>query len=160
MDIRNLFRYSDNCRRSLKETLVAHPEAFDRPFETLSDYSSIRRLLAHSAAAEERWIEMRIRGKEIVRYEDRAADTVEGLFSDWDKIRANTLEFLAGPEAKDLNRTLNLELGGHPLRLTIEQILFHIVNHEVHHRAQISMALQHMKIDPPYFDYCFLRSQE
>lgn len=160
MDIRDLFRYSDNCRRSLKGTLVAHPEAFDRPFETLSDFSSIRRLLAHSAAAEERWIEMRVRGKEIVRYEDRAADTVEGLFSDWDRIRANTWEFLTGPEAEELSRKMDLELGGYALSLTIEQILFHIVNHEVHHRAQISMALQQMKIDPPYFDYCFLGSME
>jgi uncharacterized damage-inducible protein DinB len=160
MDVRSLFAYSDNCRTLLKETLLAHPDVLDRPFHTLSKFASVRMLLAHSMAAEERWIEMRVRGRHVTPYEDRASDSLEGLFADWDRIRANTREFLAGPEAEDLSRKVQVEVGGYPpLTLTIEQILFHIANHEVHHRAQISMALQQMGIDPPNFDYCLLHGQ-
>jgi uncharacterized damage-inducible protein DinB len=130
MDVRDLFDYSDNCRTLLRETLLAHPDVFDRRFETLSKYASVRLLVAHSMAAEERWIEMRIRGRQITPYEDRAAEAVEDVFADWDTIRANTRGFLAGPEAEDLSREVSVEVGGYPrMTLTIEQILFHIANH-------------------------------
>ena len=45
---------------------------------------------------------------------------------------------------------------GYTEMLTVEEILFHIFNHQVFHLGQISLILQQKGIDPPYFDYILL----
>ena len=160
--LRDLYRYSDNCRKLLRETLEANPQAFDTRFPTTGQYDTVRMLLAHSVGAEERWIERRIRGGAVIDYEGRAGSTIVGLFGDWDGIRERTYGLMDGLGPGGLERIIDVELGSGAGtsswrgQLTIEQILFHIVNHEVHHRAQVSMALQQMGIDPPNFDYVLL----
>ena len=162
MHIRALFTYSDNCRAVLREILTQHEDVVKSEFRTESRFSSIHGLLAHVIGAEERWVEYRIGGREVVSYEERAADSVEAMFADWDRIRAKTHAFLDTLDEGALRRTLHVQLGSRTSGqvwdgdLTIEQILFHIVNHETHHRAQISMALQQRMIDPPNFDYILL----
>lgn len=158
MTLRALFAYSDNCRRVLKETLAANPEAFDRLFEQpLVEFKTIREVLAHTIGAEERWIVMRIGGRVVPWYGERAPDSLEELFADWERNRANTYRFMDSLSDPDYNRIHKVKLAnGWEGELSVEQILFHVLNHETHHRAQVSMALQQMGIDPPDFDFVFL----
>ena len=159
MDIGDLLDYSDNCRQLLRQTLAAHPNAFGAPFETLSAYKSVRQIVAHCIGAEERWIEMRIGGRALPAfYEARAAETVEGLWADWDAVRAGTRDFYERLETDSLKFRIAVHLPHRDFRahLSLEQILFHILNHESHRRGQIIMALQRMGIDPPDFGYVFL----
>lgn len=159
MDIRELYRYSDNCRRLLYETVKANPQVFDTPFQTLSSHMSVRRLIAHMIGAEQRWIEKYIGGRDIERYENNPPETIDALFADWERQRAKTEALIAALDPAGLSRRIpvNLPHWGFEQELTIEQLLFHIINHETHHRAQVSMALQQMQIDPPNFDFIFLQ---
>jgi uncharacterized damage-inducible protein DinB len=153
-----LFGYSDNCRRLLRETLLAHSDAFDVPFDTTSQWNTIRLLLAHSVAAEERLVTVRLQEKPLpVRYEDRAATTIEGLFADADAIRAATNAYRRTLTEADYTRPLPGNLPGIVGVLTIGDILFHIINHENYHRGQIVMTLQRNGIDPPNFDFVLLK---
>src|SRR2546429_2403950 len=111
IDIRELFRYSDNCRRLLRETLETDPEAFEARFQTLGRYNTIRLLLAHSAGAEERWVERRIGGGAVIDYESRAAMTPDGLFRDWDGIRERTYALMESLGPGGLERIIEVELG-------------------------------------------------
>ena len=159
MDIGDLLDYSENCRRLLRQTLAAHPDAFDAPFETLSAYKSVRQIVAHCVGAEERWIEMRIGGRALTAfYEERAAATVEALWADWDAVRAGTRDFYRRLDADCLAFQIAVQLPqwDHHTHLSLEQILFHILNHENYHRGQVVMTLQRMGIDPPNFDYVIL----
>ena len=157
----DILRYSDNCRAVLRKVLEENPGTFGTPIGTTSVYNTIRRLLSHIAGAEERWIEKRIGGREIVNYEERAAGTIDGVFADWDAIRERTRAYMDGLGPGGLDRVYHLQLGSPAAGsawegdLTVEQILFHIFNHETHHRAQISMALQQQGVVPPDFDYVF-----
>jgi uncharacterized damage-inducible protein DinB len=156
MNANNLLIYSDKCREVLRETLLANSAAFDRPFETSASLKSVRQLLSHMIGAEERWIEARIGGRTVHNYESRAAETVEAVYADWDSIRANTRAFIASKDEAELARVICVTFAnGWQRRLSLDEILFHIFNHETHHRAQISMALMQFGIDPPDFDYCF-----
>ena len=136
-----------------------NPALFDVPIEPrLVRMRSIRYIVSHMAAAEERWIERRIHGREITDYEERAPDSVAGVFEDWEQIRGRTLEYVRGLNPDDFQRVYTIALRNEvTLSLTVEQILFHIFNHETHHRAQISMALQQCGVDPPEFDFVFLK---
>jgi uncharacterized damage-inducible protein DinB len=153
-DFDALFAYSDNCRRLLRETLLAHPDTFDVPFETTSRWNTIHLLLAHSIAAEERLITLRLQEKPLpVHYEERAAPDIEGVFADAERIRAATNDYRRTLTEADLDRVVSLRVGN----LSIGDVLFHIVNHENYHRGQIIMTLQRMGIDPPNFDFILLK---
>lgn len=167
MDIRKLLSYTDNCRRLLQTTLAAHPDALNVPFETLSNFKSIHQLLAHCVGAEQRWVEQRLQNCESsARYETVAADTLDGLFRDWDNIRAKTRGVLDNIESPDNPMQLHQEIAyslpqwGRTDILTVEEILFHVFNHQVYHLGQISMVLQQQGIDPPNFDYCLLHRDD
>lgn len=160
-DVRDLFTYSDHCRAALREVLASHLDVLDRELGTISQYNTVRRLLAHTIGAEERWIVMRIGGRAVQSYEERAAEAMDGLFADWERVRSNTRAYMDGLAAPDLEQVIHVTLGGATAGwswegdLTIKQILIHIIVHETHHRAQVSMALQQLGIEPPDFDYIF-----
>lgn len=163
MDIRLLLAYTDNCRRLLKKTLAEHPDALTRTFETRSDFHSVHDLVAHCIGAEQRWVEQRLIGQEAsARYETMAAETLDGLFRDWDHVRAKTRAFMDTLGSPDNPRQLRQEIAWSlPHRnvsdiMTVEEILFHVFNHQTYHLGQISMALQQQNIDPPNFDFCLL----
>ena len=151
--------YSDACNRLLAQTLCDAPQTFSAPFETMSNFRSIREIIAHIIGAEERWIKYRIQGETVpIIYEKRAAETIDGIFADANAIRAQTRAYLATLTSADLDKTIELNLPqlNYQGTLTIAEVLFHILTHETHHRGQIVMALQRQGIDSPNFDYVLL----
>ena len=144
----------------LHETLDTHPEAVSQPFETSAHYKTVGQLVAHLIAAEQRvtlgWLYTEPRPP---RYEEQSAETLEGLFADWDTIRARTLAFAESADSAALGRVITTEIPpmGRTLQLTAEEVLLHLCNHQTWHLGQISMALQGMGIDPPNFDYVLLK---
>ena len=152
--------YTENARLLLRETLEAHPKAFDHPFQTSGAYHSIGQLVAHLIGAERRWTIGRLYSEgRPPRYEDQAAETLAGLFADWDAIRARTQAFVSSADADTLARIIPVEMPqwSQAVQLTLEEIVFHVCNHQTWHVGQISMALQQMGIDPPNFDYVLLK---
>jgi uncharacterized damage-inducible protein DinB len=159
MHIPELLRYSDYSRRLLRATLEQREDVFDTPFETIAEFCTIRLLTAHIIGAEERWIMQRLRHATVgPRYETRAPLTVAGVFDDWERIRANTAAFVGSTGTSGLTGMVPVSLPqwGFEGKKTVEQILFHVFNHQTYHLGQISMALQQLRIDPPNFDYVFL----
>src|SRR4029077_13130921 len=90
MDLAELFDYSWNCNRLMHRTISGHAEAFERPFETLSAFKTIRDLMAHCVGAEQRWVEGQILNEPVDRYENRAAKTIDELFADLTATRTRT----------------------------------------------------------------------
>ncbi len=160
-DFDTLFAYSDACREQLRDVLLHHEEHFTKPFPTTSRYDTIQKLLAHCVGAEERWITRRIRGEALpLIYEDRSANTVEGLFADARTVRRVTDDFRRSLDANSCHRIISVSLSESDaaLELSLADILFHILNHENFHRGQIITLLQQNGNDPPDFDYVFLKS--
>lgn len=160
MDIRRPLAYADNARTLLRQTLAAHPQTLDQPFEMAAARTSIGELIAHLIGAEQRLILGWLLGNERPPlYEDEAAQTLDGLFSDWDAIRARTLAFAEGADATSLAQVVTT---GMPQldateTLTAEEVLLHLCNHQTWHLGQISLAWQQIGVDPPNFDYVLLR---
>ncbi|MBC7804638.1 MAG: DinB family protein [Akkermansiaceae bacterium] len=160
-DFDTLFAHSDVCREQLRDVLLRHEELFARPFPTTSRYDTIQKLMAHCVGAEERWITVRIRGETLpVVYEDRAADTVEGLFADAGTVRGVTDDFRRSLDKDSLRRMISIRLPQRDaeLELSLSDIFFHILNHENFHRGQVILSLRQFGVDPPDFDYVLLKS--
>jgi uncharacterized damage-inducible protein DinB len=160
--IRQQLAYADNTRKLLHSVLRDNLEAFTKPIETIGEYKSIRALVAHIAAAEERWIVSRLGGVAIpVRFEDRAPLEVEAVFHDWEGFRAKTHAYVNTLDKTGLYGLIPIKLPqlGIDSKMTVEQILFHLFNHQTFHLGQVSMALQQLGIDPPNFDYVLLHGE-
>src|SRR5437867_1759323 len=111
MDIRQIMVYTDNCRELLRKTLAENPGVFDQPFESVSEYRSVRQLIAHLIGAEERLVETRLgRGTIAVPYEARAAATLADIFNDWDRIRARTHAFVNSCDAAGMGGMVPISL--------------------------------------------------
>jgi uncharacterized damage-inducible protein DinB len=159
-DFRTLFDYSDKCWGRLRNVLEAHPAVFDAPFETTSNWNTVRLLLAHCVAAEERWIFLRLQNIPVpVPYEQRAPATIEGLYADRKASRRAARAYLASLAEADLQEETDIELPQWEFRdkLTRADILFHMVNHDNYHRGQVVTALQRFGLDPPNFDFVLLK---
>jgi len=162
-DFHKLLAYSDNCWRLLDEVLTTCPEVWERQFETTSPWNTIRLLLAHTVGAEERWITLRLQNLPIpVIYEQRASPDQNGLYRDHRTLRAATyayLERLTDAELED-DKPADLAQWENHLGLTRAEVLFHVLNHENYHRGQVITALQRFGVDPPNFDYVFLKATD
>jgi len=155
MEIMELLRYADWSKERLRSTIEANPDAWDREYETISGYKSIRALTAHLAGAEERWL-MRIlrRPQPDLSYEVRSGLSVADVFEGWDGIRSALTEFVrtAGPEDLSAQHKVFLPSVNLDIDLRVDQMLWQIFNHQTYHLGQISTAFQRWSIDPPNFD--------
>jgi uncharacterized damage-inducible protein DinB len=157
MDIVSIFQYSTGVQRRLYDFLVDKPEAVAYQSDTIAEFKSVHDLLAHLNGCEQRWI-VRILDQPIPeRYELRAPEATHELYDDWRRLRSITEAAARDADPAELARPLSVKLQTSSITftLTVEQILFHIVNHENFHRGQISMLLQQQHIDPPFFDYVY-----
>jgi uncharacterized damage-inducible protein DinB len=159
LDFLRLYAYSDNCWRLMGEVLTSAQGAWDTCFDTVSKWNTIRLLLAHCVAAEERLISFRLLKKEIpLSFEERAPETWDELYADQKSIRAGTYAYIASlsdSEVSEDNMAI-FTLNGHNA-VTRADVLYHIVNHENYHRGQIVSELQRRGFDPPNFDYILLK---
>lgn len=159
-DFCRLLHHSDNCWRLLGEILATGlpaAEQWETPFETTSQWNTIRLLLAHSIGAEERWITLRLQKQPLpVVYEERAAPDWNGLYQDHQTIREATYAYLNSLTDAEVEEEKEVWINDYRA-LTRADVLFHILNHENYHRGQVVMALQRLGMDPPNFDYAFLK---
>ena len=155
MQILELLRYADWSKDRLRSTIEANPDEWDREYETISGYKSIRALTAHLAGSEERWL-MRILGQPQPdpSYEVRSGQSVANVFEGWDGIRSALTDFVraAGPEDLAAVHKVFLPSVNLDLDLRVDQMLWQIFNHQTYHLGQISTAFQRWSIDPPNFD--------
>lgn len=159
-DFNTLFDYSDKCWERLRTLLEAHPSDFDRPFETTSHWNTVRLLLAHAIGAEERWILLRLQEIPIpVWYEERAADSLEGIYADHKRMRHTARTYLSTLTEATLQEETDIHLPQWNFRdkLTRADVLYHLINHDNYHRGQVIMALQRFEVDPPNFDFIFMK---
>jgi uncharacterized damage-inducible protein DinB len=157
MNPRSLIRYSDNCIGQLGPILADHPDLFDTPFDTLSDFKSIRQLCAHMIGAERRLLARLLGEAPPARYEDGAPLTVAEIMADWNAVRAKTLQFVATLDDAGWERSIPIAIPAGALDVTVFDIVFHIINHQTYHLGQVIMTLQKNDVDPPNFDFILLK---
>ena len=61
-------------------------------------------------------------------------------------------------EVFGLNETVSYTNSkGQPFQNTVQEVLFHVVNHSTYHRGQIAADLKRAGIEPPVTDYIFYK---
>lgn len=70
---------------------------------------------------------------------------------------ARSIELLTdfGPDFSVVYRTTK----GENFTNTVQDILFHVINHSAHHRAQIASEMKKCGIEPPVLDYIYYKRE-
>lgn len=64
------------------------------------------------------------------------------------------INFVSGLEEKDLDEIVNFEfVGGGDGKMSVSEIIFHIVNHGTYHRGFVSDMMYQIPLSPPANDY-------
>jgi uncharacterized damage-inducible protein DinB len=81
-------------------------------------------------------------------------ETLEALVA---QNQADTIQILTHCDLNETRGYTNSR--GESYENTIQDILFHVVNHTTHHRAQIASLMRQAGITPPITDYIFYKRQ-
>ncbi len=157
MNIQTFYQYLTQARRDLWAGLENLPdEVLSKNMIPAERFHCIKDLLMHIAAVEDSWIH-----EDILRdtpvwqsalpqalSQDGvffAATPLETILSYWKNVEASTLGFLEGLQTSELSRIVEEER-------TVEGLLWHVMQHEVRHTAQIALLIRQQGFKPPALD--------
>jgi|SRR6185437_681645 len=131
---------------AMNKTMLGNLKELERPpLECI-------KLLSHIALAQSLWLE-RMYGTPSIK---TTWDTLD-ITSLEDKLRDNHkgwISFMNEVDEEGLNKTYTYTTTrGEVFENSLYDILFHLINHSTHHRAQISKILRQHDIEPPVMDY-------
>ncbi len=136
-----LFAHWSQVRRGLIETIDAfNPE--DLSYVPFPSSWSAGEIMLHIANAESGWFQYVVARQLKEWPEDYSLEswpTPESIKTLLAEVHARTDGYLASFSMADLNRNVTLPWNGNTL--TLGWIIWHIIEHEIHHRGELSMIL-------------------
>lgn len=128
-------------RKLTPEQLTWKPEGWHR---------SAWDLALHMADCEWHWIYRNALKKEPweARWESNQFANLEQLIDFWNRIHKATLEWLQDSPVTELNRKFPLPYIEFPAA-TMNWLVYHVLEHEIHHRGQLFMLMRMQGLNPP-----------
>ncbi|MFW9917728.1 MAG: DinB family protein [Candidatus Thorarchaeota archaeon] len=140
MKVRGIFAHWDEVRTGLEKTLLSlPPERLD--FRPIENALSIGDIFRHIAGAEVHWIQKIVLGnwQTNARFSREDYNSNQAIFDLLRKTHQPTCELLDSLDEKDLDRICSDKKGE---EFTIYWILWHVLEHEIHHKGQIFRDLR------------------
>jgi len=151
-----LFAYSEYMRERFSMALLELPlDLFLKPLGLDWMFGSLRDLAGHIVATEDQWVGSILQGRAGPGLEAAAFPDAATLVRSWEEVRGRTREYLARADEREIARVVVAPFAGSP-RLTVRQVLLHLLVHETHHRGQLTAALRMLGVAPPpsdFYDY-------
>ena len=167
MDIPTFYRYLAQARRDLWTALEAMPdEALSRKVIPGERFHSIKDLVFHVPSVEDGWLHGDIqRAPLLVESLPELYAGAHGpnfgtfplatLLDYWRGVEEATLAYLERLTPAELRRSVVVEdVEGAPA-CTVESLLWHVMQHEARHTAQIALLMRQQGVRPPSLDLLF-----
>lgn len=172
MDTEAFYRYLTQARRQLWTTLHAMPdEALSKAVIPTEGARCIKDLVAHIAMVEDGWFRGDLLGQSLVMdgvgraptsedaYWHHQDEPLESLLAYWEAVETDTLgrwpELMAVVAA---NRRVTA-LDDQPETISADEVIWHVMQHEVRHTAQIVQMIRLLGHQPPSLDLVFLTAR-
>lgn len=126
-------------------------------------FHSIKDLVIHIAVVEDSWIHEDILKDQPVWENTKgfpsdfekayhASDSLEWMLEYWLSVQNSTLTYLEKLEVSTLTSELSIETQDGFKIFTVAEIIWHVMQHEVRHTAQIMLLARQLGFDPPQLD--------
>jgi uncharacterized damage-inducible protein DinB len=147
MNANELFAHWDVVRRGLYRALdrLTDEQLDFVPREGLWSLGTVAR---HIAGAEEGWFRYVV-ARERDEWPDYTAEdypTAESIKRLLANVRARTVAYLQGIEVADIDRMIETPWGE---KFSIRQVIWHVLEHEIHHRGEICLMLGLLGMEAP-----------
>lgn len=145
MSVKEMFSNWKQVRRNLIDAIRCIPEEKLewRPMKGMNSFGDIVR---HIAETEDFWIGKVIFGKRWKSRTKKSHPTLEIIIKDLEKVHLKTLKLLNELKVEMLNDKKRIGRDG---KVSVFWILWHVIEHEIHHRAQIFTYLRLLDLKPP-----------
>ncbi len=172
MDAEAFYRYLTQARRRLWTTLRAMPdEALSQAVIPAEGARCIKDLVKHVAIVEDGWFRLDLLGQPLVleayggepasadAYWHHQDESLESLLTYWEAVEADTLH--RWPELMEVvaeNRRVPVS-EDRPETISADEVIWHVMQHEVRHTAQIVQMIRLLGYQPPALDLVFLTAR-
>ncbi len=155
------YDYLLRSRRDLFMFLRSLPDdAISRDVIPGKRFHSIKDLVIHIPIIEDSWLHEDILKDQPVweGFPDdvekayHATDSLEWMLEYWLAVEKSTLAYLEKLEASTLTSEFSIEMRDGFKIFTVAEILWHVMQHEVRHSAQIMVLARQLGFDPPQLD--------
>ena len=156
--LRELFNHNDWARDKLLALMDdLSDEQLDRPFEMGS--GSIRSTMYHLWACEFFWFQRWKPGSEHGYADEPAGESIDEMRRRFVEIAVRREALFAESSEADTARRITFEArAGGTRTFPLGDMMLHVSNHGVHHRAQALNMLRHVGVEKlPGLDYLFMR---
>ncbi|GEM48357.1 DinB family protein [Deinococcus cellulosilyticus] len=166
------YTYLTKARRLLWDTLrTLSDEELSRPVLPSDGARCIKDLVHHIAIVEDGWFRLDLLGEPMVYAafgaEPRSADeywhheteTLEKLLSYWEAVEKDTLKRWPDIMAVAQSGRRIKAFDDRAETLSAEEVLWHVMQHEVRHTAHIVQLVRLIGHTPPQLDYVFLMTR-
>ncbi len=169
MDAETFYRYLTQAGRRLWTTLQDMPdEALSKAVIPTEGARCIKDLVAHIAMVEDGWFRGDLLGQSLVMdsmgrgptsedaYWHHQDESLESLLAYWETVETDTLgrwPALMAVVATDRRVTA---LDDRPETISADEVIWHVMQHEVRHTAQIVQMIRLLGHQPPSLDLVFL----
>jgi len=159
MNLYTLFEYSARYRARLTDSLKSiPPDAFTRE-HTAIGHGSLRETLLHCVGVEDEWVTVDAQKREMEwdQYLPERYPTPNSIFEKWDEVRQRTLDFAAALGPIGLEEKVEITDGVVSRGwFSIEDILIHVLLHEIGHRGDVTTLMSAIGVPVPGFDHISL----
>ncbi len=132
-----IFRHWTHVRKELFETIEQF-SGDELSFKPFKGSWSVGEIALHIAEAEDYWLTKVIKGEEVIKPDLDARHPTRDQIINWlNFVHNKTLVFLNELKEEDLDRTYSLEGS----KYSIYFMLWHVIEHEIHHRGELSLCL-------------------
>jgi uncharacterized damage-inducible protein DinB len=164
MTITDYYDYLVRARRDLWAFLETMPDdALSKSVIPGERFHSIKDLVLHIPVVEDSWVHEDIL-RDTPTWESLAGfpDVMEVQYHDdkslawmlayWKHVEASSLAYVAKLEASELTRLVTDSGSKGDELFTVEGVLWHVMQHEVRHTAQIALLARQLGFSPPQLD--------
>lgn len=164
MDIPRFYNYLVRARRDLWAFLETIPdETLSREVIPGTRFHSVKDLVLHIPVIEDSWLHEDIlrdppvweSTADLLGTLDRpyyADKPLAAMLEYWRWVEKSTLEYLSRLSSEELAREVRVKSSKGEDCFTVEGLLWHVVQHEVRHTAQIALLCRQAGFSPPQLD--------
>jgi len=146
MNVARIFRHWEQIRTDLLAglELFSDEQLAFRP--ALKYQRSVGDIARHIASAEDYWFQQVVSGRPRARFTEEQYPTVQTIKAALTDVHQKTLTFLNTLTIADLERKFVTPSGN---EYGLYWIIWHVIDHECHHRGELYLCLGLLGIDGP-----------
>lgn len=143
-----LLRYTTEEREKWRGWLVAHPQAIDAPVQPGGRLPTVGKLVDHIFLVERRHLQRLMQEPPSDRT-GLTGNNVPPLFDYGASVRRELEQYVTDLDEDQADQVTTFEVRDQQWAMTPRKLLFHILQHEIRHWAQIALAVRLAGFEPP-----------